>query len=502
MERLAVQSERCLRLLREDAEWQDKTQQLLDLQETISQLQASQTLGPMDVVVAQLKPLAPYLVALMGDIRSAVVKATCSAVAAIAIACGPELAPFVDEILIGILNTAYVKVRVFSSAGETCLETISRRSRYSMPLLHQHFQQTKHADVRHLCIAQFPIIMSSWLTPELDSQFNTMKSMLVKALVDNDDKVRRKAREAFCMFSDIWGDHMDEFVQIPLRATRESIIKEFPQSKLAKALRLAYGEPVTTRTPLKQRLATPTPSVASEDSDGMPSSPSKRSMSVPTMVRTPPPHPGGPLPVRVSRAASEPVSSAESTPAATPRPRARHWAATESVSSDDVAPIDLDDELARRDEAEREPSPLSSAEAAPEAFCDVLPAAPSLLQRATDSLLWACTSLSILFAAYGIAGALWSLVFLAPSSSISFELQEAEDAVAASLYGLRAHEASMTTWMQSIATSMEDYRRESSEELTRLKEANIVWNRSLREDMAAFTAEFVSKIRFDPSPAE
>ncbi|EQC30598.1 hypothetical protein SDRG_11653 [Saprolegnia diclina VS20] len=488
MERLAAQSERCLRLLREDAEWQDKTQQLLDLQEVFEAMRATGRLKPIDPVLALLKPLVPHLTAMLGDIRSSVVKTTCSVLSAIATACGPDLAPFVDEILLGVLNTAYVKVRVMSSAGEACLETISRQSRYSLLQLQAHFAQTKHADVRHLCIAQFPIIMSSWLKPELDAQYPILKSMLAKALQDQDDKVRRKAREAFCMLSEIWDEHMDEFVLLPQRTTRESIIKEFPLSRLATELRRKHGEPVPKRTPLKQRMATtPDPSIASEESsDSVPPSPSTKNTTRP-------------------RAALKPMARSVSVPSAR-----RYIAASGSMSSQssssDVAPVDLDDELARRDEAESrdvasEPQDDVVDNHAPHDDAHPTARPVSVPKRLLDNFVWICTAVSILFAIYGLTGALWSVVLLgSPSSDISLELQDVEDAVLTTLFEFRAHEAEMDAWVHDVADTMDAYRREASAEISRLHDANAVWNRSMRNDMAAFTAEFVAKIKFDPTP--
>ncbi|KDO33665.1 hypothetical protein SPRG_19276 [Saprolegnia parasitica CBS 223.65] len=492
MERLAAQSERCLRLLREDAEWQDKTQQLLDLQEVLLDVQATGALTPIDPVLALLKPLAPHLTAMLGDIRSSVVKTTCSVLAAIATACGPDLAPFIDEILLGVLNTAYVKVRVMSSAGETCLETISKRSRYSLLLLQAHFAQTKHADVRHLCIAQFPFIMSSWLKPELDAQYATMKNMLAKALQDNDDKVRRKAREAFCMFSEIWDDHMDEFVLMPQRTTRESIIKEYPLSRLAQELRRKHGEPVPKRTPLKQRMATtPEASIASEESsDSVPPSPNTRATR--------------------PRPESKPITRSVSVPTTRPsvRPNIAFSSSMSSQSSDDVAIVDLDEELARRDEAESlhvasERTPQDVADDKAREGAKTTPRTISVPKQLMDTVVWVCTALSLLFAIYGLTGALWSVALLgSPSSAISLELQDVEDAVLTTLFEFRAHEAHMDAWVHDVAQTMDAYRRDASDQVARLHDANAVWNRSMRDDMAAFTAEFVAKIKFDPTPSE
>ena len=60
------------------------------------------------------------------------------------------------------------------------------------------------AEVRSLCIAQFTTIMSSWNKNELDVHFDLLLHMLKSAMNDSDPRVRTNAREAFCMFGELW----------------------------------------------------------------------------------------------------------------------------------------------------------------------------------------------------------------------------------------------------------------------------------------------------------
>ncbi|OQS02757.1 hypothetical protein THRCLA_04904 [Thraustotheca clavata] len=488
MEELAAQSDKCLRVLREDAEWQEKTQQLLDLQKVVTDMEQVQT---MNNVIMCLKPLAPYLVSMMGDIRSAVVKTTCEVVAVIAATFGVEFAPFVDEVLVGILNTAYVKTRVCSLAGEKCLEVISKQSRYSLTQLQLHFQQTKHAEVRLLCISQFPMILAAWNQNELEEQYSVLKSILVKALQDNESRVRQKAREVLCLFADMWEGYMDEFVQIPSRTMRESIIKEYPTTTLAQNLRSKFGEPTTKRTPLKQRFSTPEASMTSEDSDAASSQrdsvsttsnqfPEEFGMSSQDLNRVKVKVPSNDIAMDEGLLSQRSLSSS---PSSSSLPDLSGIPAVEEKVNT-VTPV-----ASGSGEQIDTTSQPTSMDVSP-------PSSISFFKRMSDFIIWLITALSALVAVYGIAGAITSYLLLNSPSQISMELQDLEDSVAATRFRFHQYESSMDAWMQNILNSMESYRQESSQELAQLKLANIAWNRSMRQDMAAFTDEFASKIRF------
>ncbi len=221
--------------------------------------------------------MKPQIVLMMGDLRSSVVKAACHFVATMSETCGIAFAPMADQVLIAVLNTAFIKTRVVSQAGERCLESMSRQSRYNLLQLQNHFKRTKHgtyvqsygfirkihtaghvilvvviiiliasyvcvvANVRHLCLAQLMIIMDAWTAEELDRYTALIQSMLLQALCDSDSRVREKAREAFVWFTECWHHNMIEAcVQILMSqkaAMRDAVMREHPKSRLARALR-------------------------------------------------------------------------------------------------------------------------------------------------------------------------------------------------------------------------------------------------------------------------
>ncbi|KAF0694793.1 Aste57867_14316 [Aphanomyces stellatus] len=464
---LQAQIESCFNTFKTSGDWKLHLQELLDLQEMLLECHTNQQLGPMPLVVGALLPLAEYIRPSIASIRSEVVKKTCSVIACFGATCGAEFAPFADQVLCDLLNTAAVKTRVFAQAGEDCMEVLSRQSRYDLELLMDHFDRARTEEVRALVVKQLPTILASWDKAEVDLHFDRLKLLVGKALKDKTELVRLAARGAFCAIGDTWDEHIDHLVSIPSPRFHEAFVKEHASARLTTELVTKFGTPgsATKRTPLFRRqslsqgfesrssgdgggddaLLAPRRQLTFDDDVGLSSAPPLSPVAAPSRA---------PMSIDVSPEQPEMLS-----------PEDRVHTSTSS--------------------SPRMPMSTNKTHTQPSG------AMPSFLDR----ILGLLVGLSVLFAVYGVVGAICGAVALNRTGGVMLELRQLDDSVALTFRELQSKEVAMDAVMDQLLVSMDTHRAESESALQGLRRSSAAWNKSMRDDMEAFKVEFLTRLR-------
>ncbi|RLO11433.1 hypothetical protein DYB28_005671 [Aphanomyces astaci] len=486
-----VQARGCLHALETMGDWKLQVQELLDLQEVLDELHRNDQLNDdnIDLVLEYVLPLAPFIDGLLPSIRSEVVKTTCRVIGRFATLCGPKFEPFSNQVLVSLLHTARIKTKVFSRAGEDCLAVLSTRSRYSVVEL-CHLFDTLRAESRCLLVKQVPLILTSWPKPELDPHFGRLKTLLHNALHDKNHLVRAAARDAFCVFADTWSasnidvsqevnradplsictrdEHMETLVDVPSPRHRSSFIHEHATARLTSHLVHKFGSPVpAVRTPLR----TPT-----------------TTRMTPTSIETPP-----------GRRLHLDVSTAESTSSFS----------SMSSSSDD----DMGDDGRHHDLLHRSNQPIHDAdESTPPSSSLVAPllthdqdeiplsnSTYSVLRSVVGTVVSWLTFASVLFALYTVTGAVLSALALQQRGGLLVELEQLDMTVARTFHDHQAKEGAMEAAMADLMASVAAQRLDAQRAMATLRESSAAWNKSMRDDMDAFKAEFLSMLVVDMS---
>ncbi|KAF0738551.1 hypothetical protein AaE_008860 [Aphanomyces astaci] len=438
MDSVRDQARGCLHALETMGDWKLQVQELLDLQEVLDELHRNDQLNDdnIDLVLEYVLPLAPFIDGLLPSIRSEVVKTTCRVIGRFATLCGPKFEPFSNQVLVSLLHTARIKTKVFSRAGEDCLAVLSTRSRYSVVELCHLFDTLRAEESRCLLVKQVPLILTSWPKPELDPHFGRLKTLLHNALHDKNHLVRAAARDAFCVFADTWDEHMETLVDVPSPRHRSSFVHEHATARLTSHLVHKFGSPVpAVRTPLR----TPT-----------------TTRMTPTSIETPP-----------GRRLHLDVSTAESTSSFS----------SMSSSSDD----DMGDDGRHHDLLHRSNQPIHDAdESTPPSSSLVAP----LLTHDQDEIPLSNSTYSVLRSVVG------TVVSWLTFASVLFALYTVTGA---------AKEGAMEAAMADLMASVAAQRLDAQRAMATLRESSAAWNKSMRDDMDAFKAEFLSMLVVDMS---
>ncbi|KAG9417158.1 hypothetical protein AC1031_001550 [Aphanomyces cochlioides] len=223
IETLFEQIETCMRAFDKPTDWKTQIRALRRL-ELALQIVASD--APLDGVLERMLPLAAHVDTLLSSIHSRVVKLTCSILTSFAALFGPLMAPFNDQVVVEVLNTARINIQVFREAGEECMQVMSTHSRYNLDIMLDYFDSVKEDEIQNLILKQLPLIMASWSKLELEPYNERLKAMLRKVLGER-------------IFVRI--GNRDKFIDIPSFRHRGAFHDEHPTARITFALASKFG---------------------------------------------------------------------------------------------------------------------------------------------------------------------------------------------------------------------------------------------------------------------
>ncbi|RQM30926.1 hypothetical protein B5M09_008179 [Aphanomyces astaci] len=266
-------------------------------------------------------------------------------------------------------------------------------------------------------------------------------------------------------------EHMETLVDIPSPRHRSSFIHEHATARLTSHLVHKFGSPVpAVRTPLRTPTAT---------------------RMTPTSIETPP---GRRLHLDASTAESTSSFSSMSSP------------------SDD----DMDDDGRHHDLLHRSNQPINDADGStsppPPSSSLVAPllthdqdeiplsnSTYSVLRSVVGTVVTWLTFASVLFALYTVTGAVLSALALQQRGGLLVELEQLDMTVARTFHDLQAKEGAMEAAMADLMASVAAQRLDAQRAMATLRESSAAWNKSMRDDMDAFKAEFLSMLVVDMS---
>ena len=157
--------------------------------------------------LSHFRPLRAALSAQILDLRSSVVKETCSALSTIAQAAGDAFSDEADVFLPQLVRLISVSVQVIAQSGDDCIRTLLRftQPRHATQKLIEHCSASS-AITRLRCLEYTLHWMQVWAAdPDYLSRWETALSRLIAdKLGDKTEGVRATARKAAIVYASIW----------------------------------------------------------------------------------------------------------------------------------------------------------------------------------------------------------------------------------------------------------------------------------------------------------
>ncbi|KAK1941237.1 hypothetical protein P3T76_007103 [Phytophthora citrophthora] len=172
----------------------------------------------------------------LGSIRSKLVKDVCEHLLRIVKVTGLEFQDMANALLPHIINTAKNSSGAVRQPGSRLMGTISELVRYDLSLMRKIYVQLVQDKARVLMLEQLGIIFVFWDDNEVQMWDADVLEIMRQGLEDQNDKVRKTAREVLTRFSSRWSERVDELMEMPSNQSKALLISEHRTSILAQAI--------------------------------------------------------------------------------------------------------------------------------------------------------------------------------------------------------------------------------------------------------------------------
>ncbi|KAI9992730.1 hypothetical protein PInf_014598 [Phytophthora infestans] len=206
---------------------------------------AVEALGPS----TSRKDAARLLLSLSGKIsallvshRSKLVKDTCEGLLRIVQEIGRDFQDMANALLPQIVCTAKNSSAAIRQPGSKLLCKMSEVVRYDLSLLKKIYMPLMHAKASVLVLEQLGIMFVYWTDSEVLPFESDVLAMIQRGLEDQNEKVRKTAREVLARFSSRWSERVEDLVEIPSSQAKALIVSEHRDSPLAEAILKEYPE--------------------------------------------------------------------------------------------------------------------------------------------------------------------------------------------------------------------------------------------------------------------
>ncbi|OWZ18022.1 hypothetical protein PHMEG_0007955 [Phytophthora megakarya] len=245
MERLNRQVQETQRLLSNpETDWKDSSAAMEELATAVECL--GQRVNRKDVVRLLLS-LSVGIGMQLVSIRSKLVKDVCEALLRIVKVLGRDFQDMANAILPQIIATAKCSSAAIRQPGSKLMSKLSEAVRYDLSLLRKIYVQLMQDKAQVLVLEQLRIIFVYWSEAEVTPYESDILEIIRRGLEDQNEKVRKVAREVLTRLSSRWSERVDELVDIPSTQSKVLLISEHRDSPLAEAILNKYPE-LTNKT--------------------------------------------------------------------------------------------------------------------------------------------------------------------------------------------------------------------------------------------------------------
>eukprot|EP00644_Phytophthora_capsici_P003959 jgi/Phyca11/6937/fgenesh1_pm.PHYCAscaffold_15_\ len=202
MERLSRQVQETNKLISDPlTDWKDVASTIDDLATAVESVWSS--VSHRDVV-RQLLTLAVSINMHLGSIRSKLVKDVCEHLLRVVKVMGLDFQDMANALLPQIINTAKNSSGAVRQPGSRLMGKISELVRYDLSLMRKIYVQVVQDKARVLMLEQLGVIFVFWEDDEVQMWDADVLEMMRQGLEDQNDKVRKTAREVLTRFSSRW----------------------------------------------------------------------------------------------------------------------------------------------------------------------------------------------------------------------------------------------------------------------------------------------------------
>ncbi|KAG1713071.1 hypothetical protein DVH05_000798 [Phytophthora capsici] len=240
MERLSRQVQETNKLISDPlTDWKDVASTIDDLATAVESVWSS--VSHRDVV-RQLLTLAVSINMHLGSIRSKLVKDVCEHLLRVVKVMGLDFQDMANALLPQIINTAKNSSGAVRQPGSRLMGKISELVRYDLSLMRKIYVQVVQDKARVLMLEQLGVIFVFWEDDEVQMWDADVLEMMRQGLEDQNDKVRKTAREVLTRFSSRWSERVDELMEMPSNQSKTLLISEHRSSPLAQAILKKYPD--------------------------------------------------------------------------------------------------------------------------------------------------------------------------------------------------------------------------------------------------------------------
>ncbi|CEG36410.1 CLASP N-terminal domain [Plasmopara halstedii] len=234
MDHFAQQVQETEKLLNNpEAEWMDKSEAITNLANTVESL--GQSVSHKDAL-RLLMSLSVGLSIQLGSTRSKLVRNTCECLLRIINVMGQDFKDMANALLPQIVSTAKSTSVAMRQPGSKLLHEMSKVVRYDLALMREIYEENSHAKGRLLVLEQLRLVFVYWRDEEVLQYESDVCKIIQRGLEDQNESVRKTARETLADFSVKWNERAIEFVDLLSAQSKGLLVHDHRESPIAKAI--------------------------------------------------------------------------------------------------------------------------------------------------------------------------------------------------------------------------------------------------------------------------
>ncbi|TDH68642.1 hypothetical protein CCR75_009078 [Bremia lactucae] len=174
--------------------------------------------------------------------RTKTVKDTCECLLRICNVLGQDFQDIANALLFQIIGTARNSNTAVRQLGSKLLSKLSEVARYDLSLMSRVFAEMTHEKARVLILEQIRIILVYWSDEDVLVWEKDMLEMIRSGLEDQNESVRKTARETLARFSSRSSEDLDRLVDMLSYHSKLGLLREHRESLLAEAVSQKHPE--------------------------------------------------------------------------------------------------------------------------------------------------------------------------------------------------------------------------------------------------------------------
>ncbi|KAI9913596.1 hypothetical protein PsorP6_006665 [Peronosclerospora sorghi] len=193
-------------------------------------------------VVRHLLCLSKGIGVQIASIRSMLVRDICESLLRIVIVTGRDFQEMANALLPQIISTARNTSVAIRQPGAKLLNKMSKLVRYDLAVMRKVYMELHHARLRTLVLEQLRLIFVFWEEEEILPWESDVIEIIRHGVKDQDENVRKVAREVLCRFSSKWSGNVEELAELLSDKEKILIVQEHRTSCLAGTITENYPQ--------------------------------------------------------------------------------------------------------------------------------------------------------------------------------------------------------------------------------------------------------------------